>query len=292
MVQAVGGGGGPHDGQPPEETAWFWEWVGVGGSIGLRNSVKENALRPITAALVRDLSAILYRSEEAWTLTHNKINGIDRLLLVIDDYEILQESLGEFLVRHLLPALRAASFQSTVIILWRDQLEATHTAFDRYLRANILKRITLDPLSRAEMDELVESFGVRSPDEKERAWRDTQGYPFFVQLWIEEAESGGLTRSCSGSSMTGPRAGWATARSGGFNTRCSSPMSTAARFGPCSGARRGRGGVRWFEGDASVRDTAGSSFRVRSYCAARLVDYLRASDPDRCEELERRSRSV
>ena len=55
----------------------------------------------------------------------------------------------------------------------------------------MLGRQALTALSRVEMDELVEAYGVKSNDETDRAWQDTQGYPFYVQLWIEEMESGG-----------------------------------------------------------------------------------------------------
>jgi hypothetical protein len=278
-----------------EESAWFWERLGLGGSTALRNAVKENALRPIADALVSDLSAILkqYRSEDANRLAHSKIKGIDRLLLVFDDYEMLQEPLGEFLVGHLLPALRAASFQSTVIILGRDQLEATHPAWDQHLKGNVLKRITLDPLSRTEMDQLVESFGVRSPDEKERAWRDTQGYPFYVQLWIEEAESGGrgavmLKRFHDRTTR------WMGDREKRWlqHTLFLTEVNKRTLRTMLGSEAEADEAFRWFEREGSVRDTAGSSFRVREYLRSRLVDYLRASDPDRCEELERRGRSV
>jgi len=277
-----------------KETAWFWEQLGISDWIGLRNSIKENALPPIAKALVKDLSAILYyRSEEWYKPAHSKIKGIDRLLLVIDDYEILQESLGEFLVGHLLPALLEASFQSTVIILGRDQLEATHPAWDHHFRANVLNRVALDPLSRAEMDELVESFGVRSPDEKERAWRDTQGYPFYVQLWKDEAESGGLGAVMlmrfhdRTTRWMGNREKWWLQ-----HTLLLAEVNKRTLLAMLGSEAEAEEAFDWFKREGSVRDTAGSSFRVREYLRSRLVDYLRASDPDRCEELERRSRSV
>lgn len=73
-----------------ENTARFWEKKGL-GSTALRNAVKENALRPIADELVSDLSAILrrYQSRDTFNVTHGKVKGIDRLLLIIDDYEVL-----------------------------------------------------------------------------------------------------------------------------------------------------------------------------------------------------------
>lgn len=242
-----------------------------------------------------DLSAILkkYRPADRKKAMHSKMAGIDRLLLIFDDYEKLQETLGEFLAVHLLRSLRSANFKSTVILLVRDRLEATHPEWDQHVKPNMLPRIALAPLSRVEMDEMVASFGVHSLAEKDRAWRDTEGYPFYVQLWVEEAEAGGrsalmLTR---------------------FHDRITRWMSDSQRRwlehalfldvvnirslrGMLGNAAEAENAFRWFENDGSVRDIAAKSFRVREYLRSRLVDYLRVCDPDRCDELESRSRSI
>lgn len=276
-----------------EDSARFWERMGLGGSTALRNAIKENALRPIADALVSDLSAILsgYRGQDKKKPTHSKVVGIDRLLLIVDDYEMLQETLGEFLVGHLLPLLRSAEFQSSVIIVGRDQLEVTHPAWDQHFKGNVQKRITLDPLSRPEMDQLVESYGIGSVDEKDRAWRDTQGYPFYVQLWIEEAESGG--RSAIMLKRFHDRTTrWMGEREKRWlqHTLFVSEVNIRTLRAMLGNDEEAEDAFRWFEHEGSVRDTVGNSFRVREYLRSRLVDYLRASDPDRCEDLERRAR--
>ena len=97
-----------------EETVRFWERLGIWGSTSLRNSIKEDACRPLADALMSDLSAILkrYRTEDGRKAMHGKVNGIDRLLLILDDFEKLQETLGEFLVGYFLTSLRQANFHS------------------------------------------------------------------------------------------------------------------------------------------------------------------------------------
>ncbi|MBK6335595.1 MAG: hypothetical protein IPF60_07430 [Betaproteobacteria bacterium] len=40
------------------------------------------------------------------------------------------------------------------------------------------------------MDELATAYKVTDPEQQERAWKDTQGYPLLVHLWIEEARDG------------------------------------------------------------------------------------------------------
>jgi len=261
----------------------------------LRNSIKENACRPLADALVSDLSAILsgYRKDDRSKSTHKKVSGIDGLLLILDDYETLQHTIGEFLVGHLLPALKEANFESVVVVLCRDQLEATHPAWDQHLKPNLLKRIELNPLPRSEMDLLVESFGVQQQDEKERAWGDTQGYPLFVQLWIEETESGGRTALMlkrfyerTTRWMSDQEKQWLQ------RTLFLDEVNKRSLRGMLSNESEAEEVFRWFEREGSVRDTRGPSFRVREFIRSRLIDYLRTSDPDLCEEMERRSCST
>src|SRR3954447_8546170 len=43
------------------------------------------------------------------------------------------------------------------------------------------------------MDDLAELFGVVDSREKDRIWNDTLGYPYYLQLWVEEMKAGGRT---------------------------------------------------------------------------------------------------
>ncbi len=268
--------------------ASFWEKWGYGGSTSLRNAIKENACRPLADALVSDLSAILagYQRKDLFKLKPRKIKDIDRLLLILDDYEMLQDPLGEFLVGHLLPELRVANFQSVVIVIGRDQLEATHPAWDQHLKPNLVSRIDLAPLSRSEMDQLVESYGIREQKEKERAWRDTQGYPFYVQLWIEEMSSGGRTAVML-KRFHDRTTRWMNDREKTWlqNTLFLDEVNIRTLRGMLGNEEDAREAFRWFEREGSVRDTTSRAFRVREYIRSRLIEYLRVSDPDLCEQL-------
>ncbi len=278
-----------------EARRWF-ETVGwFSQSRALRNSVKENACRPLANGLVSDLSAILtrYRTQDRLKATHGKVRGIDRLLLVLDDYERLQYSLGEFLVCHLLPTLRSVNFQSVVFVLGRDQLAATHPAWDHHLKANMLQCIELSPFSKHEMDQLVESYGVTSPSEKQRAWNDTQGYPYYVQLWIEEMESGGRTALML-KRFHDRTTRWMGERERGWlqHMLFLDAVNKRTLRAMLDDGREAEEAFAWFERAGSVRDTSGSFFRVRGYLRSRLIDYLRASDPERCEQLQRKGEAA
>ena len=81
-------------------------------------------------ALISDLSAILFKYQEKdwFKPKQKKIIGIDRLLLILDDFEVLQFPLLEFLIGYFLQELKNANFESTLIIIGRDQLQITHPA--------------------------------------------------------------------------------------------------------------------------------------------------------------------
>ena len=273
----------------------IWEQLSLGDYTAHRNAVKENACRPLSDALVSDLAAVLagYRAKDWFKPAHAKMKGIDRLLLILDDYEAFQDPLGEFLVGHLLPSLRSANFQSVVVVIGRDQLEATHLDWGHQIKANLLPRIDLAPLSHSEMDQLVDSYGETPQEEKERAWRDTQGYPLYVRLWIEEAAAGGrgaVTLKIFYDRTTR----WMSDRQKGWlqHALFLDEVNVRTMQAMIGDEEQGAEAFNWFQSDGSVRDTAAATFRVREYLRSRLIDYLRVSDPDRYEQLQRKGQLV
>lgn len=279
-----------------KETPNYFQRLGiVDGMLGLRNKIRHNACELLAEAFVSDLAAILsgYRYRDLFKPSHRKIDSIDRLLLVIDDYEETQRYLGEFLVTYVLPALRNAKFETVVIVLGRDQLEATHVGWSHHHKPVLLEPIVLKPLARDEMDVLVESFGMGSPAEKERAWKDTRGYPLYVQLWSEEAQSGGRSaivvkrfydRTTRWMSKQEKR--WLE------DTLFLDEVDKRTLRKALGSTEEAEKAFRWFENDGSVRDTTSDRFRVREYLRSRLKDYIRISDPDRYEELERKAKAI
>ena len=262
-----------------------------GRKKALRNAIKENVCKPLADALVSNLSAILARPgrRDRWRLTHRRISGISRLLLIIDDYERLQTALGEFLVAHLLPELKRAAFETLIVIMGRDDLQATDTRWDRDHRNSLLKPIRLTPLTRSELYALVDSYGITSDSEKERSWNDTEGFPYYVQLWCEEAESHAnafLMRQKfydrTVQWMSDHEREWL--ESAIFLDRVN-----RSTLGIMLGDAVATEAMNWFEREGSVRCTTGEYPRVREYIRSRLRDYLDRKDPARFNELLQKS---
>ncbi|HVJ82555.1 MAG TPA: hypothetical protein VNC50_15910 [Planctomycetia bacterium] len=257
----------------------------------LRNAVKENALKACADALLQDLAKLL--------TGRTKVDGIERLLLVIDDYEFLMRYIGDWLVAYLLPGLRDANFQSIVTIVGRDKLAATHAYWNKELAGIMVERIPLKVLELQEFVELCRLQGVTDAALRDRIWRDTSGFPYLIQLWLEELDE---ARS---EGIDGPSA--LMLRS--FYDRTTRFMSAEQRgwldrilflddvnkrtlkafFSDSAEVDRVQ---EWFEGEPSIRDPNAQMFRVRDQLRTRLREYLRRKDPDRFDDLARQGKTA
>ena len=256
------------------------------GRVALRNAVRANALNSLAEAFVTDLTALLagYERRNLLRPSQARVRGLERLLLVVDDYESLVAKFGEFLVGHLVPRLKQCTFETTLVIIGRDQLALSHPSWNQHHQGQLAPAIALSALNREEMDELVTARGRSRPEELDRAWGDTEGYPLLVTLWLEEAREAGpgavpsigmLKRFHDRTThwLTKEQRDW-------LYHALFLPKVNIETFTTVLGDKdRARQAMEWFEGDGSVRDAQGRAFRVRPYVLSRLVDYLEATDP-------------
>ena len=105
----------------------------------LRGRVKSDLYNVTADALLTDLSAALGGSpaRDMLRFTHPPIPGVERLLLIIDDFEALAPTLEEFFVGALVPQLAEAAFPVTMVLLGRDELDAMHPAWSQHCRQYI-----------------------------------------------------------------------------------------------------------------------------------------------------------
>lgn len=257
--------------------------------LNIKNSLKENALKTLSDAFFDDLRNILVGCEKKnpLKLSNGKVTGVDRLLLIIDDYEKTQREVGDFLVGYLLGQLKRADFESTLIVLGRDDIRNTHVGWDQHFSGNLLKAIRLTPLNREEMDLLVDSMGNFSEEEKDRAWDDTSGYPFLVNLWADEAENGGRTATSlkrfydrTTRWMSEEEKKWL-----GYAIYMEDVNLSKFQY-VLKNEEEGRRAWKWFESEGSVRDTRSPKFKVNQYLRSRLIEYLELTDPRGTEALK------
>lgn len=151
-----------------------------------RERLKTDLYRLAADEWITDLCAILnrYQRNDFLKLTHSPIKGLDRLLLVIDDFEILGKTIMDFLTTALIPALEKTNFHSTLIIVGRDDIADGHIAFQHHLSHLIKERLRLDKFT----DEVTHRMFLEAgygEEELAQLMTESLGYPFLVKLLCE-----------------------------------------------------------------------------------------------------------
>lgn len=161
--------------------------------ITYRERIKTDLYRLSADEWVADLCAILnrYQRFDRFRLTHSPIKGLDRLLLVLDDFEILGRTIIDFVTTALVPALEQANFHSTLIILGRDSLSDAHVAFQHHLSHLVREKIRLERFPDSVAQQMFREAGHPEAD-LPTLLSESQGYPFLVTL-LCEAKSGSVS---------------------------------------------------------------------------------------------------
>ncbi|WP_414970442.1 hypothetical protein [Caballeronia sp. 15711] len=273
------------------ESIPLWERFGIGDSVETRNEIKRNAPQALAQCLVDDLRNIVLGKTESGEFLpgFGSIRGVKRLLLIVDDYESLQSVMGEFLISNFLRKMRDVGFAVTVVILGRDRLSATHPSWDQHYSSVMANSLQIKPLSKEEMNELLDELEVSDSAEKERAWMDTRGYPFYVTLWANEWSNGG--RSAVMLKQFYSRiTRWMTDRQRGWLDQVIHMRDiNIATLKAVFGAEEAPEVMAWFENEASVRDLNTKSFTVNEYARSRLLEYLALRDPEGHETLAKKA---
>jgi hypothetical protein len=269
----------------------FGEATGLPGplrdlfGVTRKNRVRRDLFQVTAEALVLDLSAALggVRGKDRLRLTQGAIPGAHRLLLVLDDYEQLAPLLGDFLVGALVPALARAPFDTLLLILGRDDLEATHVGWAQHGRRFLEAPLRLAAFDEATALQLLADAGI--PEGRRRALHEaTQGYPFLLSLVIEEAgleaDSALFLRRFHDRTTR-----WMSPREREWFERvCYLEVVNEDTLGPLFPGQDVRLVQDWFEREPSIRDPTSSVFRVRPLIRDKVLRYLELRSPSRHRE--------
>jgi hypothetical protein len=263
-------------------------WGPVRDALGItrRGRIKRD-LYAVTASEVRaDLTmALEHGPKERRLLEHKPIAGLDRLLLIVDDYEAIAPLIADFLVGALVPELSTAPFRTVLLVLGRDDLETTHPGWAQHCRRFLREQIRLAPFSR---DAAVDLFReAHIPEDRFDALYDaTQGFPFLISLAVEEAGQ------ALGNSVVFLRrfydrtTRWMTDRERGWLSRICYldriDEDTLRGMFPGENVSLIQD---WFEREPSVRDPSAEYFRMRPMVREKLLRYLEVRAPTRHREL-------
>jgi len=260
-----------------------------------RNRVQRDLFNVTADALCGDITAALsgYRKQDLLKITHPRLEGLSRLLIVLDDYEATAPVLGDFLVSALLPRLAAAPFPTLVVIACRDDPEATHVGFGQHAKRWIKEQIVLRPFDREAAVELMSE--AKIPAEKhQRLFDSTHGFPFLLSLAIEEAAAPDSESALIAKKFFDRTTRWMTERElGWFVALCYLDVVNEDTICAVLGEAEDAAAVqRWFEHEASIRDPVAPVFTIRSLIREKSLRYLAARSPSRHRAMLERASPV
>jgi AAA ATPase domain len=224
-------------------------------------------------ALLTDLTAMLvgWSSKDWAKYVHGKIKGFDRLLLIVDDFEILGRALAPFLLGHLLPLLKSAKFQSQVVVIGRDALRDADAGFEHHFASHITLQTRLKPFTEREALEMLKAAGY-SEEKSREINAQCNGLPFLLTAFAESHKQDALfyqrffdrtTRW-----MTDTQRDWFLALC--YLDEVNQDTVTAMLPNEDSAVI-----VDWFRHEASVRDDAGERFRVKPFIREMVLQHHR-----------------
>lgn len=165
-------------------------------SGALTKRLLRDATGTVCDAFVADLTDMLVgwekrKIENLLKLLPPKASAVDRLLLVIDDYESLPEQTRAAFIHELLPKLAAAGFDSTVIVIGRDALTDAHLEWSDKIEKYLAADIRLSELSVEDASRYVRERGITDEATVKRIVDDTRGFPFLLATEVEAENAGG-----------------------------------------------------------------------------------------------------
>ncbi len=236
--------------------------------------------------LMEDLSAAIggYRSKDRFKFVHGKIEGVSRLLLVLDDYEILSPLLGEFFVGSLVHKLATANFDTVLIILCREELENTHEGWAQHCRPYLREQLRLNAFNEATALKLLAEAGV-AEERRAALYEATQGYPYLLSLVIEEAGQEGADSALFLRRFYDRTTRWMNAvEREWFERLCYVERVNEDTLAPLFPDDDVRQVVDWFEREPSIRDPSAAYWRVRPLVREKVLRYLELRAPSRHRE--------
>lgn len=267
-------------------------------SSALTKRLLRDATGATCEAFVADLTDLLVgwekkKIENLLKLLPPKAPNVDRLLLVLDDYESLPERTRAAFIHDLLPKLANATFDTTVIVIGRDALTDAHMEwsdkFEKYIEADIrLTELSIDEASR-----YVRDRGISDETIVQRIVTDTRGFPFLLATEVEAENAGGRS-ALTIEKFIARTTRWMTKEQREWLIHLAFldavNEDTIAAILPAEDAKAV---LEWFKHEPSIRSPSGTAgWQVLPIVRSRVQAYVQLDSPRRHEELSTRAKSI
>lgn len=232
-------------------------------------------LETISSAYESDVRARLkgYDGRNLFKLMHGRARGVNRLLLIFDDYETTGAVLGNLLVDHLLQDFSRAPYPVLAIVVGRDDVRDVDPEFSRSLSTFVKDRIQLEPFTRDEAIMFLETAGY-TKEEAAQLYAESNGYPFVLSLLSDFKVKQGERPATFYQQFFERTTQWMTEQQKTWLL----PLcyldavnhSSIQKMLPEAPAETI---MDWFRKEASVRDVKSPSFRVDPYIRRMLLQH-------------------
>jgi hypothetical protein len=222
-----------------------------------------------------------------------RISGheFSRLLVVLDDFEVLGPVLSDFVFGSFVPRLENADFETVLIVVGRDDLQASNPdwayRYQRYFRG----QIRLAPFSRDQALEFLRAHQITGQDAEE-IFKYTEGFPFLLKLICEERGVTGDKDAFEQGAADVPRqffdrtTRWMSSREIDWFTKIVYlDKVNADTLGWFFSADAVETILRWFEREGAVRDPRARVFRVRGVIREKVLQYLSTRQPTKHQQM-------
>lgn len=232
-------------------------------------------LETISSAYESDIRARLkgYEGKNIFKLMHGRAHGVNRLLLIVDDYESTGAVLGDLLVDHLLQGFSRAPYPVLVVIVGRDDVRDVDPEFSKSLAPFVKERIQLEPFSREEGILFLEAAGY-SNDEAATLFTEANGYPFVLSLLCDFKSNQGDRPATFYQQFFDRTTQWMTDQQKEWLLPlCYLDAVNLSSIGKMLPNATAEVVMDWFRKEASVRDVKSASFRVDPYIRRMLLQH-------------------
>ena len=266
----------------------------IGNLLGqnLRDRVRRDLFNVTAEALLSDLASVIDAGGNRHRRGRPKEKKPTRLLVWLDDYETLAPLLGDFLVGSLIPRLTSAPFPTLLVVGSRDDLEATHPGWGQHAKRWLREQIRLAPFDEETAFGLLAEAGI-AEERWAPIYEATRGFPFLLTLAIEEATAPDAESALFAKKFFDRTSRWMTLKEREwFVAVCYLDVINEDTLRVLFPEEEVPLVQDWFEREASIRDPATASFRMRPLVREKTLRYLEMRSPSRHREMLRKAKGA
>lgn len=245
------------------------------------NKVKKDFFGFLSDELILDWQSMLYGfevsdSKQYLRFTTTTVNGYHKLLLIVDDFETTGIVLKDFLLGSLLPRLKNRPFPIKLVILGRDDLEATDTRFRQHFEPEIIAEERLEVFTHDEAVQLLNNAGY-TKTKVEEILDKTGCYPYLISFYLDNKRED-INSALSLKKFYDRTTKWMTKEQiNWFNEivfLSEVNLNTLMKLFPQIDEKTRKVIMSWFVNEASVRDPKSEKFCVNPLIKDRVINYF------------------